>query len=346
VKQRGIDFVADEEYFRTLQLAGADNTLIAALREASATVTAQLVVVTSPNAEVFLDGEFQGQASAQGELALKAKAGAHAMKVSLKGKKDFEQSVTLIAQQASKVEARLEDVPGAVRENPKDGLKYVWIPPGSFEMGCSPGDNECYDNEKPSHYVTIGRGFWMGQTDVTVGAYKRFAAAAGRQMPVAPPFNIGWANDNMPIVDVTWDDAHDYCTWAGGRLPTEAEWEYAARGGDTEARYGSLDEVAWYEANSGGQTQPVGEKRANGFGLYDVLGNVFQWVNDWFDPNYYQNSPSQNPSGPISGEQRVVRGGAWGFGPWGVRASNRGGLDPGGPASNVGFRCGGVVFKP
>jgi hypothetical protein len=96
-------------------------------------------------------------------------------------------------------------------------------------MGCSPGDNECHVSEKPSHRVTITKGFWIGQTEVTVGAYKRFAAATGRQMPGAPSFNSGWADDMMPIVNVTWDDAREYCTWAGGRLLTEVEWEYSAR---------------------------------------------------------------------------------------------------------------------
>jgi formylglycine-generating enzyme required for sulfatase activity len=200
---------------------------------------------------------------------------------------------------------------GEVRVNPKDGLKYVWIPPGSFEMGCSPGDSECEGDEKPPHQVTITKGFWLGQTEVTVGAYKRFAAGTGKAMPTAPDFNPGWSKDQMPIVNVSWEDAQAYCAWAGGRLPTEAEWEYAARAGSTEARYGPIDEVAWHSNNSGERTYEVGQKRPNGFGLYDMLGNVCEWVNDWFDENYYQNSPSQDPPGPASGGVRGLRGGSW-----------------------------------
>ncbi len=422
VKQHGIDFLADERYLQTLRLAGADDTLIIVLREASKAVTAELVVTTSPNAEAYLDGEFQGLANAQGELTIKSKLGAHALKVTLAGKKDFERSLALAGRQATQIEARLVDAPGsirlrtlagasisldgasrgsadasgelvlanvppgphelrvsapdkmdrlqtiiiaagaethveavlgdiptagAVRENPQDGLKYVWIPPGTFVMGCSPGDNECYDNEKPLHQVTISKGFWIGQTEVTVGAYKRFAAATGRQMPDAPTFNSGWGNDAMPIVDVSWDDANNYCTWMGGRLPTEAEWEYAARGGSTEARYGPIDEIAWYDKNSSGQTHEVAQKRANGFGLFDVLGNVWEWVNDWYDQNYYQTSPSQEPSGPASGRYRVLRSGSWVNSSGDVRVSRRALLyNPADRGHRDGFRCGWEVVNP
>jgi formylglycine-generating enzyme required for sulfatase activity len=233
-----------------------------------------------------------------------------------------------------------------VRENPKDGLKYVWIPPGTFMMGCSPGDNGCRDNEKPAHQVTIARGFWMGQTPVTVGAYKKFAGATGRQRLGAPDFNTGWANENMPMVMVTWDDAQAYCAWMGGRLLREAEWEYAARGGSTEARYGNLDEIAWDAQNSGGQTHDVAQKRPNGFGLYDILGNVWEWVNDWDDQSYYQNSPSQDPTGPASGQYRVLRGGSWSNLPSYLRVSRRFARKPSVRTVYNGFRCGWEVAGP
>jgi formylglycine-generating enzyme required for sulfatase activity len=265
---------------------------------------------------------------------------------------------------------------GEVRVNPKDGLKYVWIPPGTFMMGCSPGDDDCYDFEKAPYKVTITEGYWLGQTEVTVGAYKRFAGAKGRQMPPEPdvngrPLNPGWGDEAMPIVDVTWGDAQAYCSWVGGRLPTEAEWEYAARAGNTAARYGDLDEIAWYVGNSGRERldsariwnggdanyfkrlnengngmHEVGQKRANGLGLFDMLGNVWEWVNDWWDQNYYQNSPSQDPIGPASGQLRVLRGGSWVGGPKDVRVSLRNKRNPSNKDFDLGFRCGGELDIP
>ena len=165
-------------------------------------------------------------------------------------------------------------------------------------------------------------------------------------MPPEPSFNTGWNNDAMPIVNVSWDDGQSYCRWAGGRLPTEAEWEYAARGGSTEARYGPIEEIAWYDKNSGVRTHDVAQKRANGFGLFDVLGNVLEWVSDWFDQNYYQNSPSQDPSGPSSGEYRVLRGGSWSDGRRLVRVSDRGGYRPDHRFVGSGFRCVREVITP
>jgi formylglycine-generating enzyme required for sulfatase activity len=149
----------------------------------------------------------------------------------------------------------------------------------------------------------------------------------------------------MPIVNISWDDAQAYCAWAGGRIPTEAEWEYAPRAGSTEARYGSLDKVAWYSANSESQTHPVGGKQANGFGLYDMFRNVWDWVNDWCD-NDYRNRRSKDPTGPTSGTLRGLRGGSWGDGSKDVRASSRTSNAPGHRSNNVGARCGGEVAGP
>jgi uncharacterized protein (TIGR03437 family) len=223
--------------------------------------------------------------------------------------------------------------PGTVRVNPQDGLNYVWIPAGTYMMGCSPGDSQCYSNESPSHSVTISKGFWMGQTEVTVGAYKRFAQATGRAMP--------YGQDNLPVDMVTWEDAHSYCTWAGGRLPTEADWEYAARAGtQTKYYYGNdaalLGDYAWYSSNSGGVRQPVGQKKPNAWGLYDMLGNVWEWCQDWYGS--YPSQAVTDPQGPSSGSIRILRGGSCWDGTSGTRVSGRIGGPEGGYGAG-GFRC-------
>jgi formylglycine-generating enzyme required for sulfatase activity len=222
---------------------------------------------------------------------------------------------------------------GDTKANPKDGLTYVWIPPGAFQMGCSPGDEECYIDEVPPHTVTISRAFWMGQTEVTQAAYRRVTGANPSS----------FHGDRLPVESVTWDQARTYCQAIGMRLPTEAEWEYAARAGNTASRYGDLDAVAWHEGNSGAQTHEVGSKQPNAWGLYDILGNVWEWVSDWRASSYYEQSPSQDPQGPPSGEYRVVRGGDWGskYPEVGVRVSKRGSSPPDFPGPNLGFRCAG-----
>ncbi len=311
-------------------------------------LTGTVVVNTFQGAEIYLDDSDRGSADAQGQLPIPAVAvGPHELRVSADGKKTFREKIIVAAGQETTIEAELVDLPPTtLRVNPKDGLKYQWIPAGTFLMGCSPGDGECDEAERPPHEVTISNGFWIGQTEVTVGAFKRFVAATGRFMPPAPDFNKNWADNNMPMVYVHWRDAQAYCKWAGGRLPTEAEWEYAARGGTKAARYGNLEEIAWDARNSGHGTHDVGQKRPNGFGVYDMLGNVLEWVADWYDPWYYKHSTPQDPLGPMNGKERVQRGGSFLNEPPEVRVSARFKYDPSYRNSSFGFRCAGISFGP
>jgi len=222
---------------------------------------------------------------------------------------------------------------GTVRTNPNDGQKYVWIPPGEFEIGCSPGDDECNSGEMGYHSVTvrITHGFWLAQTEVTQGAYEK--TVGHKLFPFKGP--------QYPVEGVNWYEAREYCEATGGRLPTEAEWEYAARACSSEARYGQLDAIAWYSGNSGNQTHPAGQKQPNSWGLYDMLGNVKEWVADWYEENYYQNLPSlaTDPKGPPTGMHRVLRGGCWDDLPGGVRASSRDFSIPSNRSVGYGFRC-------
>jgi formylglycine-generating enzyme required for sulfatase activity len=218
---------------------------------------------------------------------------------------------------------------GATKVNEKDGLKYVWIPPGTFQMGCSVGDAECLDAEKPAHEVTLTKGFWMGQTPVTQDAYERVIGTNPSH----------FRGGQLPVETVNWNEAQGYCQATGMRLPTEAEWEYAARAGTTGSRYGDLDRIAWYNGNSGNATHAVGQKEANAFGLYDMLGNVWQWVADWYAE--YPAGPQRDPAGSGSGQYRLLRGGSWGNVPWGARASLRLRLEPEVRVNVIGLRCAG-----
>ncbi len=205
---------------------------------------------------------------------------------------------------------------GTTRTNPNDGLVYVWIPAGEFQMGCSPSDPECLFTEGPRHSVTISHGFWLGQTEVTVGAYKAYAEAEGKAMPAWPPFNNEWSKLTLPMANINWDASKAYCELgAKGRLPTEAEWEYAVRAGSEQARYANLNAVAWYLENSNGAAHPVGTRLPNAWGVYDGLGNVSEWVADFYDDFYYAKSPAVDPpgfaGGSLRGDTRVFRGGAW-----------------------------------
>jgi formylglycine-generating enzyme required for sulfatase activity len=198
------------------------------------------------------------------------------------------------------------------RTNAKDGLNYVFIPAGEFMMGRSPGDNECQDDEKPARKVTITTGFRMGQTPVTQEAYER---VMGKN-----PSHFKGAQ--LPVETVSWEDAQIYCQAVGMRLPTESEWEHAARAGTTGSRYGDIDQIAWYRANSGSKTHEVAQKQPNAWGLYDMLGNVWEWTSDNYDETF-----------------KVVRGGSWYNDTGYVRVSYRNWVVPTYRYVYFGFRC-------
>jgi formylglycine-generating enzyme required for sulfatase activity len=216
-----------------------------------------------------------------------------------------------------------------VKTNPEDGLEYVWIPPGSFSMGCSAADQLCANDERPAHQVTLTKGFWLGKTEVPQAAFQR---VIGRN----PSQNKG---PDLPVDSVPWPLANAFCKTAGMRLPTEAEWEYAARGGIAEARYGGLAEIAWYFANSDGKSHPVAQKQPNPYGLYDMLGNLQEWTADWFGP--YTAASATDPHGPAEGQQRIVRGGYWGARMVGIRASHRVSRVAHARGEFIGVRCAG-----
>jgi serine/threonine-protein kinase len=234
----------------------------------------------------------------------------------------------------------------------RDGLEYVFIPPQSgVVMGCVAGDKDCFADEKPVHKVTLPRGYWLGKTEVTVGAYKRFSAATGRAMPTAPPSNPGWSNDEFPIVYLAWGDAAAFCEWTGGRLPTEAEWECAARGGAAGGKFpwGNGSPVCRPGAPNGARFEdglackPTGPERVasfepNAFGLYDMSGNVWEWCADWYGARSSAD-PATDPKGPPSGAERVLRGGAFNSNVKGIRVSLRNHLVPVSRSVFVGLRC-------
>jgi eukaryotic-like serine/threonine-protein kinase len=231
---------------------------------------------------------------------------------------------------------------GSTWTRPADGMVMVYVPKGDFSMGSSHGDPD----EQPVHTVYMDA-FWIDRHEVTNAMYARFDPSAGNKGP-----------GKLPVRRVSWDQAAAYCAWAGSRLPTEAEWEKAARGTD-ERTYpwgnqppaGDLVNFAdlsttlsWADTSVDDgykEVAPVGNYPAGGgpFGALDMAGNVGEWVNDWYDETYYSKTALTNPPGPSTADFRVLRGGSWYTAAAGVRTTDRGWYIPEGATDYTGFRC-------
>jgi len=206
-----------------------------------------------------------------------------------------------------------------------DGMKL--IPESEFQMGKSKSSRE----NGPEHSIYLNS-FYI---DIYEVIQKDFSSVMGEN----PSKFIG---EFLPVESVTWQEAKDYCEKLGKRLPTEAEWEKAAKANtSTNLPWGDLieDDYLWYSKNSSEKTHIVGTKKPNPFGLYDMLGNVYEWVYDWFNYDYYSVSPFKNPTGPLKGSAKVLRGGSWFYDPLGTYPIIRGRAQPDTRDPRFGFRC-------
>jgi sulfatase modifying factor 1 len=242
----------------------------------------------------------------------------------------------------------------ASSENPTE---WVLVPAGEFEMGAE-GDPAAAADEGPKHKVYLDS-FYIGKYEVTNRQYHTFVQATGRQRPEHddPKYNLWRGGElldgvaDLPMINVTWDGAATYCKWAGGRLPTEAEWEKAARGTDGRAYpWGnepvtgnranfSIENVTFWEGPATLAKVDQYEFGKSPYGAYEMAGNVWEWTQDWYDETYYKSSPAKNPQGPPGGKEKVVRGGSWQSNAQTVRAANRHKHNPTDRRIYVGFRC-------
>jgi len=232
------------------------------------------------------------------------------------------------------VEWNLSAGGGKLVKDPTTGIEMAFVKGGCYQMGDTFGESD----EKPVHEVCLDD-FYIGKYEITQGQWK----AIMRNNP-------SWfkdCGDNCPVEHVSWNNIQEFIqklnnkTGKNYRLPTEAEWEYAARSGGNSEKYSgenNVDSVAWYYPNSGNKTHPIGTKEPNGLGIYDMSGNVWEWVSDWYDSNYYKNRPKNNPTGPNSGFSRVLRGGSWSNNARSLQATSRSYGPPGNRSSLNGLR--------
>ena len=245
------------------------------------------------------------------------------------------------------------------------GIEMLLVPPGKFVMGMSPGDTEASDTEKPAHEVTITKAFYLGRTEVTQEQWMKVMGEnpsyfkksnEDRETMIAKYIEAGLTKQEAqekagaesnklltasnPVEKVLWDDCQKFCAKTGMKLPTEAQWEYACRAGVRKPRYGELDQIAWYRNNSDSTTHPVAKKAPNALGFYDMIGNVWEWTNDWYQRDYYKSCADGvvDPTGPAQSASRLLRGGGWGNISSDCRASERYVVAPGDFYSGFGFR--------
>ncbi len=302
-----------------------------------------ITVTVKGGGAVRLDGASKGTVPAYGTLNLKGVApGRHTASVGSESKAvDVTPGGVVTVELVGEPPAPVVAAPssgGAVASG-RAGIEWVSIPGGSFSMGSNDGDSD----EKPVHTVRVA-GFEMSRSEVTVGQYKACVDAGACSAPTSCDWGEpNWGKSGMddhPVNCVTWDDAQTFARWAGGRLPSESEWEYAARGGQSYAYAGSntAGDVAWYKDNSGGRTHDVCGKRQNSYGLCDMSGNVLEWVEDWYHDSY-SGAPTDGSAWTSGGGSfRVIRGGSWNNAATYVRVANRSRTLPGYRYGIIGFR--------
>jgi len=238
---------------------------------------------------------------------------------------------------------------GSMKVSTSDGMTLLVVPGGDFSMGANDNDSSAEKDERPQHKVNLNT-FWIDQTEVTNAMYERCVQGGSCSPPndtsSSKYDNYFPAYGDYPVVNVTWSQATTYCEWAGRRLPTEAEWEKAARGTDRRL-YPWGQDLSCNLANYGGVNGCVGDPLAVGsypagsspYGAFDMGGNVSEWVNDWYDAGYYNISPDKNPTGPPSGSNHTARGGSWYTYPSFLRTSNRISMEASDANNRFGFRC-------
>jgi formylglycine-generating enzyme required for sulfatase activity len=263
--------------------------------------------------------------------------GSYRVKGTKPGLPTWEHEVQVVANRRTEVVIDIEPLRPAPPRT-EDRAEMVPVPAGEFWMG---SDTEGDADEKPRHRVYLDA-YYIDKHEVTNALYKRFMEAKGQAAPTY------WNNGNFngatqPVVGVSWHDAEAYCKWAGKRLPTEPEWEKAARGTDGR-KYPWGDQWDGSKANAEnklGKTASVGSYPggASPYGAHDMAGNVWEWVADWYDKDYYKQSPDRNPQGPNSGSSRVLRGGSWDDNPLLLRTAIRLNITPVNRNNYSGFRC-------